>query len=144
MTNIDLDAGHRAARGFTHIVRDWWPVAACVAGALLLQQVLLSSRYAVGGHAPEHLGGASAPFMAAAVLSILFWATPRARRQADVLVAAGVVRNDAVGDDGQPARGRRPHRSGVLPHAGGLRSRRGRSLPRQLLGPIREVVNDVR
>ena len=57
---------------------------------MLLQQVLLSSRYDVGGHAAEHLAGASAPFMAAAVLFLLFWATPRACRQADVLVATAV------------------------------------------------------
>lgn len=51
--------------------------------------MLLTSRYDVGGHAAEHLAGASAPFMAAAIVSILFWATPRARRQIDLLVAAG-------------------------------------------------------
>ncbi len=53
-----------------------------------MQQVLLDSRYDVGGHAGEHLGSASAPFIAAAVLAIVFWATPGARRQAEVLVAA--------------------------------------------------------
>ena len=58
-----------------------------VVGALLAQRVLLSSRYDVGGHAAEHLASASAPFMAAAVLAILLWATPPARRQIDVLVA---------------------------------------------------------
>ena len=59
-----------------------------LAGGVLAQQVLLSSRYDVGGHAAEHLGSASAPFMAAAVVAILLWATPRARRQIDVLIAA--------------------------------------------------------
>lgn len=59
-----------------------------VSGALLAQHVLLTSRYDVGGHAAEHLGSASAPFMAVAVLAILLWATPRARRQIDVLAAA--------------------------------------------------------
>ena len=39
--------------------------------AVVAQQVLLSSRYHVGGHAGEHLGSASAPFMAAAVLAVL-------------------------------------------------------------------------
>ena len=38
----------------------------------------------------EHLVGATAPFMAAAVVSILFWATPRARRQIDLLAVAGL------------------------------------------------------
>ena len=61
---------------------------AFVAGAVLAQQVVLTSRYDVGGHAAEHLGSASAPFMAAAVLALLFWATPSARRQLDVVLAA--------------------------------------------------------
>ena len=88
MRSIDLDVGHRTHR-FTRTVRHWWPVPAFVAAALILQQVLLTSRYDVGGHAAEHLSGASAPFMAAALLAILFWATPPARRQVDALVAAG-------------------------------------------------------
>ena len=89
MTNIDLTATSRASRA-AHIVRDWWPAPAFIAGALLAQKLLLSSRYDVGGHAAEHLAGATAPFMAAAVLSILFWATPRPRYQIDLLVTAGV------------------------------------------------------
>jgi hypothetical protein len=70
------------------VVREWWPVPAFIAGALVAQQFLLSSRYDVGGHAGEHLGSASAPFMGAAVIAIILWATPGARRQIDVLVAA--------------------------------------------------------
>jgi hypothetical protein len=72
---------------FKRVAREWWPVPVFIAGALLAQQVLLSSRYDVGGHAAEHLGSASAPFMAAAVIAILLWATPGARRQIDVLAA---------------------------------------------------------
>jgi hypothetical protein len=82
----DLDRDER----FQRVTREWWPVPVFLAGAVLGQQVLLSSRYDVGGHAAEHLGSASAPFMAAAVVAILLWATPRARRQIDVLVAAAV------------------------------------------------------
>ena len=89
MTNIDLTAGGRASR-LSHIVRDWWPLLALVATALTAQQLLLSSRYDVGGHAAEHLTGASAPFMSAAILSILFWTTPLARRQVDLVVTGGV------------------------------------------------------
>ncbi len=44
------------------------------------------SRYDVGGHAAGHLAGATVPFMAAAVLCIVFWATPLARRQLDLLL----------------------------------------------------------
>ena len=89
MTNIDLTAGGRASR-LSQIVRDWWPLLALVATALTAQQLLLSSRHDVGGHAAEHLTGASAPFMSAAILSILFWTTPLARRQVDLVVTGGV------------------------------------------------------
>ena len=61
---------------------------AFIAGAIVAQQVVLTSRYDVGGHAAEHLGSASAPFMAVAVVATLFWATPGARRQIDVVLAA--------------------------------------------------------
>ena len=89
MATIDIQTVGRGAR-FTRIAREWWLVPAFVVGAVLAQQVLLTSRHDVGGHAAEHLGSASAPFMAAAVIATLFWATPLARRQVDVLVAAGV------------------------------------------------------
>jgi hypothetical protein len=87
MATIDIQTVGRGER-FTRVAREWWPVPVLVSGALLAQQVLLNSRYKVGGHAAEHLGSASAPFMAAAVLAIVLWATPRSHRQVDVLVAA--------------------------------------------------------
>jgi len=89
MTNIDLAAGRRASR-LAHIARDWWPVPALIATGVTAQHVLLTARYDVGGHAAGHLAGATAPFMAGPVLSILFWATPRARHQVDLLTVAGV------------------------------------------------------
>ena len=67
-------------------VRRWWPVPALICVAVVAQQLLLASRYDVDGHAAEHLGSASIPFFGSAVLVILLWATPIARRQADVLV----------------------------------------------------------
>ena len=87
MATYDID-GPDWARRLKRTSREWWPVPLFVAGGLVAQQVLLTSRYDVGGHAAEHLGSASAPFMAAAVVAILVWATPRARRHVDVLVAA--------------------------------------------------------
>ncbi len=87
MTTIEVDEvrdGGRLAR----VAREWWPVPIFIAGAVVAQVWLLTSRYQVGGHAAEHLGSASAPFLAAAMLAILFWATPSARRQADVILAA--------------------------------------------------------
>lgn len=60
---------------------------AFIATSVATQELLLLSRYEVGGHAGGHLSSATAPFMSAAVIAILLWATPRARRQADVLAA---------------------------------------------------------
>lgn len=71
MTNIDLTAAGRASL-LSRVVRSWWPLPALIATALTAPQLLLNSRYDVGGRAAEHLTGASAPFMAAAILSILF------------------------------------------------------------------------
>lgn len=89
MTNVDLTASKRASR-LTHVVRALWPVPALIATSLIAEQLLVTSRYDVGGHAAGHLASASAPFMAAAILCILFWTTPLARRQADLLVVGGV------------------------------------------------------
>ena len=85
MTTADIRAMRSKVR-ILHAAREWWPVPALVALAALGQQVLLASRYDVGGHAAEHLGSASIPFMGAAVLAILLWATPLALRQVDVLI----------------------------------------------------------
>lgn len=87
MTITEIASSSRTTR-LTRALRNWWPVPACIAAAVVAQRPLLTSRYHVGGHAAEHLGGAGAPFMAVAVLAILFWATPGARRQIDVIAAA--------------------------------------------------------
>lgn len=71
-------------------VRHGWPVPAFVLAALVAQHLLLTTRYDVGGHAAEHLAGASAPFMAFAVVGLLFWTTRAARRQPE-LIAAGIL-----------------------------------------------------
>lgn len=89
MTKVTFQTEHRVRR-VTRVVREWWPVPVLLAGGVVAQQVLLNSRYDVGGHAAEHLGSASAPFMAVAVLAIVFWATPGARRQVELLAAAGL------------------------------------------------------
>ncbi len=67
-------------------VRGWWPPLAFLALAVIAQRLLLASRYDVDGHAAEHLGSASLPFLGSALLAILLWATPVARSQPDVLV----------------------------------------------------------
>lgn len=68
------------------VIRRWWPVPAMLGASLLLQNVFFESRYDVSGHAAEHFSSATAPFLAAALVTIL-WATPPARREADVLLA---------------------------------------------------------
>jgi hypothetical protein len=67
-------------------VRRWWPVPAILASSLTVQKVLFESRYDVSGHAAGHLGSATAPFGAVALVAILLWTTPPGRRQADALV----------------------------------------------------------
>ena len=85
MTSINIALGGPTAR-VVRTLRDWWPAPAFIAVSLVIQQFTLTARYDVGGHASGHLLGATAPFMAAPVLCILAWATPRARRQLDLLV----------------------------------------------------------
>ena len=66
-----------------------WPVPLILAASLVVQKAFFESRYDVSGHAAEHLGSAGAPFFAAALLAILLWATPAARRQ--IAVVAGSI-----------------------------------------------------
>jgi hypothetical protein len=87
MTAPPQSSAARSDGRLLRLTREWWPVPFFIAIAVLAQQVLLNSRYDVGGHAAEHLSSAGAPFMAAAVSAILLWATPRALRQLDVLAA---------------------------------------------------------
>lgn len=68
------------------LVRRWWPVPVLLASSLVVQKVVFESRYDVSGHAAEHLSSATAPFAAFAVVAILLFVTPRARRQPVVLV----------------------------------------------------------
>ena len=58
--------------------------------SVIAQKALLESRYDVAGHAGGHLASAGAPFFAAAMIGILLWATPSARRHAEVLAGAVV------------------------------------------------------
>lgn len=70
------------------IVRRWWPIAVLLAGSVVIQKAFFESRYDVAGHAAGHLSSASAPFFGFAVVSVLLFVTPRARRQVLVLVAS--------------------------------------------------------
>lgn len=65
--------------------RRLWPVVVAIVAGVVLQKVLLESGYEVGGHAAEHLAGATAPFPAATVIFVLLWATPGSWRQVEVL-----------------------------------------------------------
>src|SRR2546423_7226759 len=70
------------------MIRRWWPIPAALASSVLIQKVFFESRYDVSGHAAEHLASAAAPFAGAALVFILLFVTPRARRQAVVLIAS--------------------------------------------------------
>lgn len=83
--------GHPAERRLgaaVPVLRRYWPLPVIVTAAVAAQLVLMP-RPEVGGHAAEHLASATAPFMAAAVLGVLAWTTPRALRQADVVATTG-------------------------------------------------------
>ena len=69
-------------------LRRWWPVPVLLATSLIVQKVFFESRYDVSGHAAEHLSSATAPFPAFALVAILLYVTPRARRQLVVLVTS--------------------------------------------------------
>jgi hypothetical protein len=69
-------------------MRRWWPVPLAIAASLVVQKAVFESRYDVSGHAAEHLASAGAPFLAFAVVVALLTATPRARRQPPVMIAA--------------------------------------------------------
>lgn len=68
-------------------VRRWLPVPVLLATSFVVQKALFESRYHVSGHAAEHLSSAAVPFPAFALMAILLYVTPGARRQALVLVA---------------------------------------------------------
>lgn len=70
------------------VVRRWWPVPLAIASSFVVQKVFFESRYDVSGHAAEHLSSATAPFLAFALVTVLLFVTPGARRQPVVLVAS--------------------------------------------------------
>lgn len=67
-------------------VRHWWPVPVLLATSLFVQKAFFESGYDVSGHAAEHLSSATVAFLAFALVAILLYVTPRARRQPLVLV----------------------------------------------------------
>jgi len=69
------------------LVRRWWPIAALLAGSVVVQKAFFESRYDVAGHAAGHLSSASAPFFGFAVIATLLFVTPPARRQVPVLIS---------------------------------------------------------
>ena len=69
------------------MLRRLWPVPVVIAASIAIQKVAFESDYDVGGHAAGHLSSATAPFLGGAVVILLLWATPAARRQLDVIAA---------------------------------------------------------
>jgi hypothetical protein len=69
------------------IARRWWPIpAAVLLSVVVVQTVVYTGRYDVGGHASEHLSSGSFVFLATVVAGVLLWTTPAARRSPIVLV----------------------------------------------------------
>jgi hypothetical protein len=68
------------------IVRRWWPIPVLLASSIVVQRVLVESRYDVSGHATGHLQSATVVFPAVVIVATLLYATPLARRQPLVLV----------------------------------------------------------
>jgi hypothetical protein len=71
-----------------NVVRRWWPVPALLVGSFVIQKAYFESHYDVSGHAGEHLMSAGIPFLGAALIGILLFVTPRARRQPLMLATA--------------------------------------------------------
>jgi hypothetical protein len=71
-------------------MRRWWPVPAVLIGSLVAQKSLFESRYDVSGHAGEHLSSASVAFPAFALVAIVLYVTPSARRQPLVLATCAI------------------------------------------------------
>lgn len=69
-------------------VRRWWSVPVLLVTSMVVQKVFFEGRYDVSGHAAEHLSSAAAAFPAVALVGILLYVTPRARRQPLVLVTS--------------------------------------------------------
>lgn len=69
-------------------VRRWWPLPAALIAGLGADAAFKASYGELGEHAAGHLASASALFPGLAVVTIMLWAAPRARRQMDVWSAA--------------------------------------------------------
>ena len=98
-------------------VRRWWPVPVALTISLFVQKTFFESRYEVSGHAGEHLSSASVAFPAFAIVAIVLYVTPRARRQPLVLTARDVARQHRAGAGGQRPRDRGSRRRRNVRHA---------------------------
>ena len=83
---VRTHGGHRLTRLRTWAGR-WWPVLAIIATSLVIQELVLAGNYP-RGHAADHRESAKVVFFGAAMVAVIMWAAPRARRQLDVLVVA--------------------------------------------------------
>jgi hypothetical protein len=82
-------AGARSGNlGAMTFVRRWWPIVAFIAVAIALQTILLRD-YDAHGHAADHLGSAQVVFFGSALIAIILWVSPSARRYPDVWIACG-------------------------------------------------------
>lgn len=69
-------------------LRSWWPLVALFAAGLTADVTFKSSFGELGEHAAGHLASSSVFLPGLTVIAVILWATPAARRQADVWLAA--------------------------------------------------------
>jgi len=69
-------------------VRRWWPVPILLGLGAVAEQIFRAQYPDAVGHAAGHLDSATPLFLGVAATSVIFWATPRAWREPEVVIAA--------------------------------------------------------
>lgn len=75
-------------RAITHRLRGWWPLPLAIALSSVAEAVFTSRHGDLGEHAAGHLASSKAIFSGLAMVAVMLWATPRARRQLEVWLAS--------------------------------------------------------
>ena len=69
-------------------VRRWWPVPILLGLGVIAEQIFRARYPDAVGHAAGHLDSATPLFLGVAAIAVIFWATPRAWREPEVVIAA--------------------------------------------------------
>lgn len=79
---------HPTGEVMSAALRNWWPLPALFAAGLTADVTFKSSYGELGEHAAGHLASASVFLPSLTLIAVILWATPAARRQVDVWLAA--------------------------------------------------------